>query len=140
MDFASSYDQTIAIHAIYIIHTLWWRLNEDGEDADDMLREVSQRWNTLDGGGETLGKPRSCSAPARSSWRSPCTTRPSTQTSTGYFGAVDQQLRVADVGDYIQSRIGWRVMVPTAERRDNMLDLQHDHLISTDGLRMEPVS
>ena len=90
MDFASSYDQNIAIHAVYIIHTLWWRLNEDGEDANDMLREVSGGTRPVRRRRCDSPKPRSCSAPARSSWRRLSTTRPSTQTSTPYFGALDR--------------------------------------------------
>ena len=114
MDFASSYDQNIAIHAVYIIHTLWWRLNEDGEDANDMLREVSQRWNTA---GSTEAVRLSEASLLLCAGALELATALHHQTLDTNFHTIfrssGSQLRVADVGNYIQSRIGWRVLVTT---------------------------
>ena len=118
MDFASGYDQTVAIHAVYIIHTLWWRLNEADEDADDMLREVSQRWNTA---ASTEALQRSEASLLLCAGALELATALYHKTLDTNFHNIFRssgQLRVADVGDYIQSRIGWRVLLTTP---DNML-------------------
>ena len=108
-DFAGSFDQAIPIHAIHIIHTLWWRLNEDGEDADDMLREVQQRFNTLDLSESSLLLCAGALELAISLHG-----KPFAEDFSRIFRR-SQPLDVAEVGDYIHSRIGWRVMVPTAD-------------------------
>ena len=108
-DFAGSFDQTIPMHAIHIIHTLWWRLNEDGEDADDMLREVQQRFNTLDLSESSLLLCAGALELAISLHG-----KPFAEDFSRIFRR-SQPLEVANVGDYIHSRIGWRVMVPTAD-------------------------
>ena len=108
-DFAGSFDQAIPIHAIHIIHTLWWRLNEDGEDADDMLREVQQRFNTLDLSESSLLLCAGALELAISLHG-----KPFAEDFSRIFRR-SQPLEVANVGDYIHSRIGWRVMVPTAD-------------------------
>ena len=108
-DFAGSFDQTIPMHAIYIIHTLWWRLNEDGEQADDMLREVQQRFNTLDLSESSLLLCAGALELAISLHG-----KPFAEDFSRIFRR-SQPLDVAEVGDYIHSRIGWRVMVPTAD-------------------------
>ena len=119
MDFASGYDQTVAIHAVYIIHTLWWRLNEADEDANDMLREVSQRWNTA---ASTEALQRSEASLLLCAGALELATALYHKTLDTNFHSIFRssgpQLRVADVGDYIQSRIGWRVLLTTP---DNML-------------------
>ena len=108
-DFAGSFDQTIPMHAIYIIHTLWWRLNEDGEAADDMLREVQQRFNTLD-----LSESSLLLCAGALELAITLHGKPFTEDFSRIF-RHSQPLDVAEVGDYIHSRIGWRVMVPTAD-------------------------
>ena len=108
-DFAGSFDQAIPIHAIHIVHTLWWRLNEDGEQADDMLREVQQRFNTLDLSESSL---LLCAGALE------LAITLHGKSFTEDFSRIfrhSQPLNVANVGDYIHSRIGWRVMVPTAD-------------------------
>ena len=119
MDFASGYDQTVAIHAVYIIHTLWWRLNEADEDANDMLREVSQRWNTA---GSTEALQRSEASLLLCAGALELATALHHETLDTNFHTIFRssgpQLRVADVGNYIHSRIGWRVLITTP---DNML-------------------
>ena len=108
-DFGGSFDQAIPIHAIHIIHTLWWRLNEDGEDADDMLREVQQRFNTLD-----LSESSLLLCAGALELAIALHGKPFDEDFSRIFRR-SQPLDVADVGDYIHSRIGWRVMVPTAD-------------------------
>ena len=108
-DFGGSFDQAIPIHAIHIIHTLWWRLNEDGEDADDMLREVQQRFNTLD-----LSESSLLLCAGALELAITLHGKPFDEDFSRIF-RHSQPLEVAEVGDYIHSRIGWRVMVPTAD-------------------------
>ena len=108
-DFAGSFDQAIPIHAIHIVHTLWWWLNEDGEDADDMLREVQQRFNTLD-----LSESSLLLCAGALELAITLHGKPFTEDFSRIFRR-SQPLDVAAVGDYIHSRIGWRVMVPTAD-------------------------
>ena len=108
-DFGGSFDQAIPIHAIHIIHTLWWRLNEDGESADDMLREVQQRFNTLD-----LSESSLLLCAGALELAITLHGKPFAEDFSRIF-RQSQPLEVADVGDYIHSRIGWRVMVPTAD-------------------------
>jgi len=118
-DFASSYDQTIALHAVYIIHTLWWRLNEDEEDANDMLREVSQRWNIRHSTEALQLSEASLLLCAGALELATALYHKTLDTNFhSIFRSSGSQLRVADVGDYIQSRIGWRVLLTTP---DNML-------------------
>ena len=108
-DFAGSFDQAIPIHAIHIIHTLWWRLNEDGENADDMLREVQQRFNTLD-----LSESSLLLCAGALELAITLHGKPFAEDFSRIF-RHSQPLDVAEVGDYIHSRISWRVMVPTAD-------------------------
>ena len=108
-DFGGSFDQAIPIHAIHIIHTLWWRLNEDGEAADDMLREVQQRFNTLD-----LSESSLLLCAGALELAITLHGKPFAEDFSRIFRR-SQPLDVADVGDYIHSRIGWRVMAPTAD-------------------------
>lgn len=115
LDFATGYDQTVAIQAIYIIHTLWWRLNENGENADDMLREVQRRFNTKAGQLSEASLLLCASALELSTALSHKTLD---TIFHNIFTSSGPQLRVADVGDYIQERIGWRIMVTS---HDNLL-------------------
>ena len=108
-DFAGSFDQTIPMHAIHIIHTLWWRLNEDGENADDMLREVQQRFNTLD-----LSESSLLLCAGALELAITLHGKPFAEDFSRIF-RHSQPLDVAEVGDYIHSRISWRVMAPTAD-------------------------
>ena len=83
-------------------------------DADDMLREVQQRFNTLDG--LAPRKPRSCSAPGALELAITLHGKPLRRGLQPDLQTVAAAGPQADVGDYIHSRIGWRVLVPPRRR------------------------